>query len=155
MLVVSQFLSMELMSPKSDDPAQQQSNAILKVLPIMIGWFSLNVPSALSVYWVINNIITTTTSVLIRNSLKNESVAVVDGSSTAASVDTSIFAPPREKPAGFADFTPSVSDVKPLTAMDAEIVEKDDDEGSSAGEGMESKASSKKRGGSKKKRKKN
>ena len=34
-----------------DDPAQKQTQAILKFLPLMIGWFSLNVPSGLTLYW--------------------------------------------------------------------------------------------------------
>lgn len=33
----------------------------------MIGWFSLNVPSGLGLYWLVNNIVTTSTTVLIRN----------------------------------------------------------------------------------------
>lgn len=37
--------------PQSQDPAQKQSQAILKFLPLMIGYFSLSVPSGLSLYW--------------------------------------------------------------------------------------------------------
>lgn len=37
LLVISQSLSMKIMSPPSDDPAQQQTQAILKFLPLMIG----------------------------------------------------------------------------------------------------------------------
>jgi len=36
---------------EQDDPAQKQTQAILKFLPLMIGWFSLNVPSGLTLYW--------------------------------------------------------------------------------------------------------
>lgn len=36
---------------QSQDPAQKQSQAILKFLPLMIGYFSLSVPSGLSLYW--------------------------------------------------------------------------------------------------------
>ncbi|CAI5936751.1 unnamed protein product, partial [Closterium sp. NIES-65] len=51
LLVVSQALSMQIMQPpQTDDPATQQSQAILKFLPLMIGWFSLTVPSGLSLY---------------------------------------------------------------------------------------------------------
>jgi YidC/Oxa1 family membrane protein insertase len=162
---------MQIMQPKSDDPAQQQSNAILKVLPIMIGWFSLNVPAALTIYWVTNNIITTVTSVIIRQSLKTEPVKV-GGSTAAAEPPKTVFAPPREKPAGFAPSPVSPSEVKPLTAMDAEIVADDDDadddddteeedeseDSPPSGTGMDSSSSApkKKRGGGKKrKRKKN
>lgn len=121
---------MELMQPKSDDPAQQQSNVVLKVLPIMIGWFALNVPAALSVYWVVNNIVTTATSVFIRSNLKVEPVKTGGGTATMEPPAT-IFAPPREKPAGFASPSPSPissDSVTPLTAIDAEVLDDDDDE---------------------------
>jgi YidC/Oxa1 family membrane protein insertase len=131
-LVVSQYVSMELMQPKSTDPAQQQSNAILKVLPLMIGWFSLSVPAALSVYWVTNNIVTTASSLWIRNSMpKTAPKSASAGTATVSAPAQSIFTPLREKPAGFGESSSRVTSVssdgvKPLTAMDAEIV--DDDE---------------------------
>ena len=37
------------------DPKQQQMMTLM--MPLMIGWFSLNLPSGLSVYWVVGNII--------------------------------------------------------------------------------------------------
>lgn len=124
---------MELMQPKSDDPAQQSSNAILKVLPLMIGWFSLNVPSALCVYWLVNNFVTTGTSLFIRSQLKVEPVTPGSASAASTTVEppTTIFAPPREKPSGFgsAGASPSVPKdaVKPITTIDAEIVEEADE----------------------------
>jgi YidC/Oxa1 family membrane protein insertase len=69
LLVISQYASTTLLTPKSDDPAQQQSQAILKFLPLMIGWFSLNVPSGLGLYWITNNVVTTATTLLIRRSV--------------------------------------------------------------------------------------
>jgi YidC/Oxa1 family membrane protein insertase len=138
-LVVSQYASVALMQPKTagDDPQQQQSNAILKVLPLMIGWFALSVPSALSVYWATNNIVTTATSLWIKNSLAANPppvVATSAGSSSSSNSSgasaSSIFAPPREKPSGFA---PSTTDgVKPITAIDAEIISDDDDDDDAA-----------------------
>jgi YidC/Oxa1 family membrane protein insertase len=132
-LVISQFVSMELMQPK-DQP--QQGNAVLKFLPLMIGWFSLNVPAALCIYWVTNNVVTTATSLIIRNSMKMEPAAVGGGAAAVSSpADAAIFAPPpmREKPAGFA-----VDDgVTPITsAIDAEIVDAEVGADASAGEGM-------------------
>ena len=46
-LVVSQYASQKIMQPQSQstDPAQQQTQAILGFLPLMVGWFSLIVPS--------------------------------------------------------------------------------------------------------------
>jgi len=164
---------MQLMQPKTDDPAQQQSNAILKVLPLMIGWFSLNVPAALCVYWFINNIVTTALTLYTRSTLKVEPVAA-GGASSAAAARTepqqTIFAPPREKPTGFGGMPVTPSDgVKPIT--DAVIVEDDDDDddfddddgvtdltagsaGESSGSGMGSDSQTKRGGGKKRKKKK-
>ncbi len=90
-LVISQFVSMQLMQPKSQDPEQQQANVVLKLLPIMIGWFSLNVPSALCIYWVVNNIVTTATTLLIRNSMPDPVTATGGGAAAATST-----APPTQ-----------------------------------------------------------
>jgi YidC/Oxa1 family membrane protein insertase len=163
-LVVSQYISMELMQPKSVDPAQQQTNAILKVLPIMIGWFSLSVPSALSVYWVTNNIVTTASTLWIRSTMPvpepNVGGGSSGGSATMSPPVQSIFTPMREKPAGFgeqqrASVSVSSDGVKPITAMDAEIVndvvDEDDDDDGEPTRGSETKT--KRRKSTKKKRK--
>jgi YidC/Oxa1 family membrane protein insertase len=128
---------MELMQPKSTDPQQQQSNAILKVLPLMIGWFSLSVPAALSVYWVTNNIVTTASTLWIRNSMPPP-VPKASGGASAATMSTpatpqSIFTPIRDKPAGFGEQRAASSrintdGVKPITVMDAEMVDDDEEE---------------------------
>jgi len=160
-LVISQFLSMEIMTPKEQKDTQP---AFLKVLPLMIGWFSLNVPSALCVYWVTNNFVTTATSVIIRNSLKMEP-ATVGATVEAPSMpqaNPNVFSPPtiREKPSGFATSSPSSSSsgVTPITssdnAIDAEILSEESNEPLQAAESLAPKT--KKRGGKKKrKRRKN
>jgi YidC/Oxa1 family membrane protein insertase len=138
LLVVSQFASMQLMQPKPVEGAEPpQGQAILKFLPLMIGWFSLNVPSALCIYWITNNIVTTASSVFIRN---NVAAAEAMGPSTTtsapaetSSASKSVFAPPREKPSGFgasASASTSSDGVKPITSIDAEIedLEYDDDD---------------------------
>lgn len=155
-LIISQYLSMELMTPK-EQKAQQPF--FLKLLPLMIGWFSLNVPSALCVYWVTNNIITTASSVIIRNNLKMDPVLI--GGTTAAPPppSSSIFAPTtmREKPEGFGSQSwspaPSVDGVTPITSsssststvVDVEVEEEDDDD-SESGVPVDRDASSKKVG---------
>ena len=71
-LVITQSLSQKVLQPaQSDDPAQQQTQQILKFLPLMIGWFSLNVPAGLGVYWVINNLLSTAQQYNIRQQVKN------------------------------------------------------------------------------------
>merc|ERR1719313_2547478 len=76
LLVVSQYISTAILTPKTDDPAQQQSQAILKFLPLMIGWFSLNVPSGLALYWITNNVFTTCATVLIKASIDTPEIQV-------------------------------------------------------------------------------
>jgi len=158
-LVLSQFLSMEIMSTKEQKESQP---SFLKALPLLIGWFSLNVPSALTVYWVTNNFVTTASSVIIRNSLKMEpatvGAAVEDLSSPQA--NSNVFTPPtiREKPEGFASSAPSPSSagVTPITssdgAIDAEILSEESNEPSQVAETISTK---KKRGKKRKKRRKN
>jgi len=68
--IASQYASMKIISPpqsKDADPAQQQTQAILKFLPVMIGWFSLNVPAGLTLYWFVNNILSTTQQLYLKS----------------------------------------------------------------------------------------
>lgn len=125
-LVISQSISTQLMQPKNADPAQQ-NNVILKILPLMIGYFSLNVPAALGIYWVANNIITTAITLQIRSQLDEVAVATPGAGSVTTSQGTATNAvftpsPAREKPSGFN--TASTSDaVKPITqVVDVEVV---------------------------------
>jgi YidC/Oxa1 family membrane protein insertase len=90
-LVASQYASTALLTPKTDDPAQAQSQQILKFLPLMIGWFSLSVPSGLGLYWLTNNVVTTVTTLAIRATV--ETPDLVTAGAPAAPVDP--------KPAGF------------------------------------------------------
>ncbi|CAO2204627.1 unnamed protein product [Urochloa humidicola] len=67
LLVVSQYVSMEIMKPpQSDDPSQKNSLLVLKFLPLMIGYFSLSVPSGLSIYWFTNNVLSTAQQIWLR-----------------------------------------------------------------------------------------
>ncbi|KAJ1462319.1 60Kd inner membrane protein-domain-containing protein, partial [Pelagophyceae sp. CCMP2097] len=53
--------------PETDQ--QQTTNAVLKYLPLLVGVFSLNVPSGLTVYWFVNNIFTTASTLYIRSTV--------------------------------------------------------------------------------------
>eukprot|EP00873_Tetraselmis_striata_P009006 jgi/Tetstr1/429270/TSEL_019188.t1 len=79
-LVISQSVSQRIMQPQQQttDPAQQQTQAILKFLPLMIGWFSLNVPSGLTLYWITNNILTTAQSVFLRKTTPDSVKALAE-----------------------------------------------------------------------------
>lgn len=123
-LIISQGISMQLMAPKD-----QEQPAYLKFLPLLIGWFSLNVPSALGIYWVANNIITTALTLQIKSGLSDSEVIMpVAGGGGAAVMDapTTSFnpAPIREKPDGFASGKADSDGVTPITPMDAEIMSK-------------------------------
>merc|ERR1711862_198816 len=139
-LVISQSISQQLMQPKTQDAQQQEANAVLKFLPLLIGYFSLNVPSALGIYWVANNIFTTLLTLQIRGSI--EAAKGSSSSSTSVGADAAVMEPPKTnfipfepertpKPAGFGSSSSSDDDddddgVKPITApIDAEIVEEE------------------------------
>ncbi|XP_054812177.1 inner membrane protein PPF-1, chloroplastic isoform X2 [Prosopis cineraria] len=67
LLVVSQYVSMEIMKPpQTDDPAQKNTLLVFKFLPLMIGYFALSVPSGLSIYWFTNNVLSTAQQVWLR-----------------------------------------------------------------------------------------
>jgi YidC/Oxa1 family membrane protein insertase len=133
-LTISQIISMNLMQPKSDDPQQQQANVILKVLPFMVGWFALNVPAALGVYWVVNNVVTTASTLYVRSIMpKIEPVTGGGGGGAAASssvMESTRFnpTPMNERAAGFGRASSDSGDMmKTITPIDAEIVEDFDD----------------------------
>ncbi|KAI4343349.1 hypothetical protein L6164_010710 [Bauhinia variegata] len=59
-LVVSQYISVQIMqSTQASDPNMKSSQTLTKLLPLMIGYFALSVPSGLSLYWLTNNILST------------------------------------------------------------------------------------------------
>ncbi|KAM6589485.1 hypothetical protein CsatA_012090 [Cannabis sativa] len=67
LLVASQYISIQIMqSSQSNDPNMKSSQAITKLLPLMIGYFSLSVPSGLSLYWLTNNILSTAQQVWLQ-----------------------------------------------------------------------------------------
>ncbi|XP_019454043.1 PREDICTED: inner membrane protein PPF-1, chloroplastic-like [Lupinus angustifolius] len=67
LLVVSQYVSMEIMKPpQTNDPNQKNTLLIVKFLPLMIGYFSLSVPSGLTIYWFTNNVLSTAQQVWLR-----------------------------------------------------------------------------------------
>lgn len=67
MLVVSQYISVQIMqSSQNNDPNLKSSQALTKILPLMIGYFALSVPSGLSLYWFTNNILSTAQQVWLQ-----------------------------------------------------------------------------------------
>ncbi|KVH72624.1 Membrane insertase OXA1/ALB3/YidC [Cynara cardunculus var. scolymus] len=62
LLVLSQYVSMEIMKPpQTDDPTQKNTLLVFKFLPLMIGYFSLSVPSGFT-----NNVLSTAQQIWLR-----------------------------------------------------------------------------------------
>ncbi|KAL4428994.1 hypothetical protein ABPG77_006033 [Micractinium sp. CCAP 211/92] len=100
LLIVSQYISQKVISPpqQSQDPSQQSAQAILKFLPIMIGYFSLNVPSGLTLYWFTNNLITTAQQLYLRRKFMPATAgATATGNASTAIIDVE---PVEKKPSG-------------------------------------------------------
>lgn len=67
LLIISQYVSIQIMqSSQSNDPNMKTSQALTNFLPLMIGYFALSVPSGLSLYWLTNNILSTTQQVWLQ-----------------------------------------------------------------------------------------
>ena len=134
LLVVAQSASTTLLQPPADpnNEAAQTSNQVLKYLPLMVGFFSLNVPAGLTIYWFCNNIITTASTLYIRQTVMAEQPVTMGGASVAAatapapkklkkkkkeaaSFDDMVAAVPKPKAA------PDVMQAAPV--VDAEIVD--------------------------------
>eukprot|EP00960_Hanusia_phi_P036608 752418-Hanusia_phi.AAC.2 len=107
------LLLTRLQPAQSNDPAQQQTQQILKFLPFMstllppsrllilhpillfppalspltapsVGWFALNVPAGLGVYWVFNNVISTGQQWYIRQQFKVTNITLLSLSSLSS-----------------------------------------------------------------------
>ncbi|CAM9224801.1 unnamed protein product [Chrysoparadoxa australica] len=85
-LVITQSISTQVMQP-AKQPGQEDpsNNFILKLLPLMIGWFSLNVPSGLGVYWIVNNFVSTSASVFIRKRIEADAAMTMEAAGSGRS----------------------------------------------------------------------
>ena len=68
LLVIAQYISSAIISPPVDPNNENAGTqkAILGLLPLMIGWFALNVPSGLRLYYLSNTVLTSATQVFLR-----------------------------------------------------------------------------------------
>jgi len=66
----------------------QTIGLVLRVLPLMLGWFAMNAPSGLGLYWVFNNILTTSTTVLVKKLVEKDELEVA--------VDVGVVGPRRD-----------------------------------------------------------
>jgi YidC/Oxa1 family membrane protein insertase len=68
-LVCSQFTALKLLGSfdaLDDSETSQNAALVLKFLPFMLGWFALNAPAGLGVYWVANNVLTTASTLGVK-----------------------------------------------------------------------------------------
>ncbi|XP_030541927.1 ALBINO3-like protein 1, chloroplastic [Rhodamnia argentea] len=88
LLVFTQYMSVQIMrSSQSNDPSLKSSQAITKFLPLMIGYFSLSVPSGLSLYWLTNNILSTAQQVWLQKFGGAENPLKQSGSNNTIKLD--------------------------------------------------------------------
>ncbi|MEW5314551.1 MAG: hypothetical protein WDW38_006039 [Sanguina aurantia] len=68
LLIVSQWVSSSIISPPVDpnDENAQTGKLITSLLPLMIGYFSLNVPAGLSLYYLSNSVLSSLQQVYLR-----------------------------------------------------------------------------------------
>lgn len=80
-LYVSQTVSMKILQPKKDPnrvmtEQEQFSQGLVNNLPFIVAFFSLNVPAGLSIYWIVNNVLTTVITVLVKKQYENDTLPV-------------------------------------------------------------------------------
>jgi YidC/Oxa1 family membrane protein insertase len=69
-LVISQYYMQQMMTPPNPDPQQASMNSMMKFMPLMFGYFSLVVPSGLTLYWFTSNMLALAQQYFTQNSLK-------------------------------------------------------------------------------------
>ena len=77
-LIAIQSVSFNILSPPSDDPAVQKTQRVFKYLPLLLGYFSLSVPSGLGLYWITNNILSTVCTTSLKAYFKANPLAMGD-----------------------------------------------------------------------------
>jgi len=76
-LYISQTISMKVLQPPKDPnrvmtEQEQFSQNLVNNLPFIVAFFALNVPAGLGIYWVINNILTTVITIVVKDKFKND-----------------------------------------------------------------------------------
>ncbi|QDZ20076.1 membrane protein insertase [Chloropicon primus] len=86
MLIATQYASQKILSGQQQQSQQNETaSAIIKFLPLMIGWFSLNVPAGLTLYWFTNNLLSIGQTAFLRANFKAPEIA--DATSTSGAME--------------------------------------------------------------------
>jgi len=72
LLVVSQFATQKLTAPASNPAQAGPAQAVVGIIPLVIGFTALSSPAGLGIYWFINNIVTVTQTYFIKQQLGKE-----------------------------------------------------------------------------------
>ena len=78
---------------------EQISQSLVNNLPFVIAFFSLNVPSGLAVYWIINNILTTAVTLVVKNQFKDD-VMPAEVAQMMSIVDAPVFTRTKKSSSG-------------------------------------------------------
>lgn len=78
---------------------EQISQSLVNNLPFVIAFFSLNVPSGLAVYWIINNILTTAVTLVVKKQFKDD-VMPPEVAKMMAEVDAPVFSRTKKTSSG-------------------------------------------------------
>lgn len=95
LLIVSQYYMQQMMTPPNPDPQQASMNSMMKFMPIMFGYFSLIVPSGLTLYWFTSNMLALGQQYFTQNTLKP--AAATAGTTLSAPVTASPITPNAEE----------------------------------------------------------
>lgn len=73
LLIVLQTITLTILSPPMDDnlgeeekKSQETTQLVFKFLPLMLGFFAIQVPAGLTIYWVTTNLFTLSQSLAVR-----------------------------------------------------------------------------------------
>jgi YidC/Oxa1 family membrane protein insertase len=96
LLVVSQFYMQQMMTPPNPDPQQASMNSMMKIMPIMFGYFSLIVPSGLTLYWFTSNILALIQQYFTQTSMKPATASAGTRLSAPVAASSPVAANPEE-----------------------------------------------------------
>lgn len=87
--VVSQLIVQQMMTPANPDPQQASMNQMMKFMPLMFGFFAMQVPQGLALYWVTSNLFSLIQQYFITGWGGLKPASAVAGASDKPAIDTS------------------------------------------------------------------
>ena len=80
-LYISQTLSQKVLQPPKDPnkvltEQEQISQGLINNLPFIVAFFAINVPAGLGLYWIINNILTTVITIVVKKQFADQPLPI-------------------------------------------------------------------------------